>query len=227
MKRLLHLLLFLALVPSLLALLPRLRAERPGPVALVLDAEAVRAQAKAQGQSLLQALAQYRAQGVNGVAFPERLVKDWIAEGALLYRQGRELREEGLPARRDWYYLKGEAWLLDLLQRAYHLPTERLGEWLGFPVDVQAFPAFYAFSEIQKAKEAAFTWWSGPSTTPCAAWSPGFPWCPRRRTRGLPGPGGLGLPPPAGGGPGPGPGPRGSLRGPPSPAFWPTGKGAC
>ncbi len=179
MKRLLHLLLFLALVPSLLALLPRLRAERPGPVALVLDAEAVRPQAKAQGQSLLQALAQYRAQGVGGVAFPERLVKDWVAEGALLYRQGRELREEGLPARRDWYYLKGEAWLLDLLQRAYHLPTERLGEWLGFPVDVQAFPAFYPFSEIQKAKEAGFYVVVRPINHPLRRLEPGLPLVPK------------------------------------------------
>ena len=45
MRALLHLLLFLALLPSLLALAPRLRAQAPGPVALVLDAEAVREEA--------------------------------------------------------------------------------------------------------------------------------------------------------------------------------------
>jgi len=154
--RLLNLVILLALVPSLLALAPRLKAERPGPVALVMDAEALRQEAKREGKDLLQALEAYRALGVRGVAFPERLVKDWVAEGALLYRQGRELREAGLPARPGWHYLKGEAWLVELLERAYALPTERLGEWLGFPLDVQAFPAFYPLDEVRKAKEAGY-----------------------------------------------------------------------
>ena len=156
MTRLLNLVILLALVPSLLALAPRLKAERPGPVALVMDAEALRQEAKREGKDLLQALEAYRALGVRGVAFPERLVKDWVAEGALLYRQGRELREAGLPARPGWHYLKGEAWLVELLERAYALPTERLGEWLGFPLDVQAFPAFYPLDEVRKAKEAGY-----------------------------------------------------------------------
>jgi hypothetical protein len=155
-KRLLNLVILLALVPSLLALVPRLQAERPGPVALVMDAEALRQEAKAEGKDLLMALEAYRALGVTGVAFPERLVKDWVAEGALLYRQGRELLEAGLPARPGWYYLKGEAWLVELLERAYALPRERLGEWLGFPLDVQAFPAFYPLGEVRKAKEAGY-----------------------------------------------------------------------
>jgi hypothetical protein len=156
MKRLLQALVLLALLPSLLSLAPRLKAERPGPVVLLLDAEAVREEARAQGQGLLEALARYRTLGVEGVAFPERFVKDWVAQGTLLYRTGRELAEAGLPARPDWYYLKGEAWLLDLLARAYTLPTERLGPWLGFPVDVQAFPAFYPLEEVRRAKEAGF-----------------------------------------------------------------------
>ena len=156
MNALLNLVILLALLPSLLALAPRLKAERPGPVALVMDAEALRQEAKREGKDLLQALEAYRALGVRGVAFPERLVKDWVAEGALLYRQGRELLEAGLPARPGWHYLKGEAWLVELLERAYALPTERLGEWLGFPLDVQAFPAFYPLDEVRKAKEAGY-----------------------------------------------------------------------
>jgi len=156
MNALLNLVILLALLPSLLALAPRLKAERPGPVALVMDAEALRQEAKREGKDLLQALEAYRALGVRGVAFPERLVKDWVAEGALLYRQGRELLEAGLPARPGWYYLKGEAWLVELLERAYTLPTERLGEWLGFPLDVQAFPAFYPLDEVRQAKEAGY-----------------------------------------------------------------------
>ncbi|TFU25571.1 DUF5693 family protein [Thermus tengchongensis] len=156
MKRLLNLLILLALAPSLLALLPRLRAEHPGPVVLLMDAEALREEARAQGKDLLAVLEAYRPLGVEGIAFPERFVKDWVAQGALLYRTGRELLEAGLPAKPGWYYLKGEAWLLDLLAQAYDLPTERLGPWLGFPLDVQAFPAFYPLSEIQAAKEAGF-----------------------------------------------------------------------
>lgn len=156
MKRLLNLLILLALAPSLLALLPRLRAEHPGPVVLLMDAEALREEARAQGKDLLAVLEAYRPLGVEGIAFPERFVKDWVAQGALLYRTGRELLEAGLPAKPSWYYLKGEAWLLDLLAQAYDLPTERLGPWLGFPLDVQAFPAFYPLSEIQAAKEAGF-----------------------------------------------------------------------
>ena len=152
MRALLHLLLFLALLPSLLALAPRLRAQAPGPVALVLDAEAVREEARARGEDLMAALARYQAFGVNGVAFPERLVRDWVGEGVLLYRQGRELVEMGLSARPGWHYLKGDPALLALLERAYDLPSERLGEWLGFPVDVQALPAFYNLEELRQAK---------------------------------------------------------------------------
>lgn len=152
MRAFLHLLLFLALLPSLFALAPRLRAQAPGPVALVLDAEAVREEARARGEDLMAALARYQALGVNGVAFPERLVRDWVGEGVLLYRQGRELVEMGLSARPGWHYLKGDPALLALLERAYDLPSERLGEWLGFPVDVQAFPAFYNLEELRQAK---------------------------------------------------------------------------
>ncbi len=178
MKRFLHLLILLALVPSLLALVPRLEGERPGPVALVMDAEALRAEAKAAGKDLLSALAAYRALGVNGIAFPERLVKDWVAEGVLLYRQGRELAETGLSAKPGWYYLKGEVWLVDLLERAYALPKERLGPWLGFPLDVQAFPAFYPLDEIQRAKEAGYYVVVRPSNHRQRALDPALPLVP-------------------------------------------------
>lgn len=178
MKRFLNTLILLALVPSLLALLPRMRAERPGPVVLLMDAEAVREQARAEGQSLLEALLQYRRLGVEGVAFPERFVKDWVAQGALLYRTGRELAEMGLQAKPDWYYLKGEAWLLELLAQAYTLPTERVGPWLGFPVDVQAFPAFYPLEEIRQAKEAGFYVAVRPINQRLRRLDPGLPLVP-------------------------------------------------
>ncbi|GLV48270.1 hypothetical protein TJA_14260 [Thermus sp. LT1-2-5] len=156
MRAFLNLALLLALFPSLLALSPRLRAERPGPVVLVVDAESVREEARAQGKSLLEVLQDYRAQGVMGVAFPEHFLKEWVDLGVLRYRSGSELLEEGLPARKGWYYVKGEAWLQALLEKAYALPTHRLGDWLGFPLDVQAFPAFYPLEEMREAKEAGF-----------------------------------------------------------------------
>ncbi|TBH21490.1 DUF5693 family protein [Thermus thermamylovorans] len=155
MKRLLDALILLALLPSLLALLPRLEAERPEAL-LLLDGQALWDEARIRGQEPLALLLAYRELGVGGVAFPERTVRDWVDRGALLYRPGRELAEAGLPARPGWYYLQGEGWLLDLLSRAYDLPSERVGPWLGFPLDVLAFPAFYPLAEVRRAKEAGF-----------------------------------------------------------------------
>jgi hypothetical protein len=98
MNRWLNLLILLSLLPSLLALSPRLQAERPGPVALVVDAEALREEAKVQGKGLLEVLAAYRALGVNGVAFPERFVKDWVAGGVLLLTvRGGSFWRRGFP----------------------------------------------------------------------------------------------------------------------------------
>ncbi|MEN2982502.1 MAG: DUF5693 family protein [Thermus sp.] len=179
MKRLLQALILLALLPSLLALGPRLRAERPGPVVLMLDAEAAWEEARSQGQSLLQTLQAYRALGVEGVAFPERFVKDWVAQGALLYRTGRELREMGLPAKPGWYYVKGEGWLMALLERAYQLPSERVGPWLGFPVDIQTLPAFYPLGEIRAAKEAGFYVVVRPINHRLRRLDPGLPLVPQ------------------------------------------------
>lgn len=156
MRAFLQGLLFLAALLSLPALGPRLKADRPGPVALLMDGKALEDEARARGEDLLTALRRYRALGVEGVAFPERFLKDWVDAGALLYRTGAELKEMGLPARPGWYYLQGEGWLLDLLERAYELPKERVGPWLGFPLDVLAFPAFYDLKAIRQAKAEGF-----------------------------------------------------------------------
>lgn len=156
MRAFLQGLLFLAALLSLPALGPRLKADRPGPVALLMDGKALEDEARARGEDLLTALRRYRALGVEGVAFPERFLKDWVDAGALLYRTGAELKEMGLPARPGWYYLQGEGWLLDLLERAYELPKERVGPWLGFPLDVLAFPAFYDPKAIRQAKAEGF-----------------------------------------------------------------------
>ncbi|APD10220.1 MULTISPECIES: DUF5693 family protein [Thermus] len=179
MRAFFNVLLLLALFPSLLALAPRLRAERPGPVVLLLDAESVREEARVEGKSLLEVLEGYRALGVQGVAFPERFLKDWVDEGVLLYRPGSELREAGLTARKGWYYVKGEAWLVELLAKAYALPTHRLGDWLGFPLDVQAFPAFYPLEELRQAKAAGFYVAVRPINHRLRLLDPGLPLVPK------------------------------------------------
>ncbi|KGQ22959.2 DUF5693 family protein [Thermus filiformis] len=143
MRRTLNLLLLLALVPSLLSLLPRIRAERPGPVVLVMDGKALEDEARARGEDLVAAFRRYQAQGVRGVALYENTVRDWVDKGALLLRRGRELREEGLPARPGWFYLKGEGWLLKALKTAYELPVHEVGGYLGFPLDPSFLPALY------------------------------------------------------------------------------------
>ncbi|MEJ5335829.1 MAG: DUF5693 family protein [Thermus sp.] len=178
MRAFLQGLLLLSFLLSLPALGPRLQADRPGPVVLLMDGKALEDEARARGEDLLTALRRYRALGVEGVAFPERFLKDWVDTGALFYRPGAELREMGLPARPGWYYLKGESWLLDLLEGAYEFPKERVGPWLGFPVDVSAFPAFYDLEAIRKAKEEGFYVAVRPINARLRRLDPGLPIVP-------------------------------------------------
>ena len=73
----------------------------------------------------------------------------------LLNLGGQALLEAGLPPSlyAEVQLLPEEdPALLARLERAYDLPSERLGEWLGFPVDVQALPAFYNLEELRQAK---------------------------------------------------------------------------
>ena len=154
MKKALNLLLLLALVPSLFSLLPRLEAERPGPVGLVMDGKALEEEARSRGESFLEAFRRYQAQGVVGVSLYESTVRDWVDRGSLLLKRGLELKEEGLPARPGWFYLKGDKGLLDLLQTAYTLPTHALPGYLGFPIDPSFLPALYDPSLAQALKTA-------------------------------------------------------------------------
>lgn len=154
MKKALNLLLLLALVPSLFSLLPRLEAERPGPVVLVMDGKALEEEARTRGESFLEAFRRYQAQGVFGVALYENTVRDWVDQGALLLKRGLELKEEGLPARPGWFYLKGEEWLLKELRTAYTLPTHEVPGYLGFPLDPSFLPALYDPRRAQALKAA-------------------------------------------------------------------------
>lgn len=154
MKKALNLLLLLALVPSLFSLLPRLEAERPGPVVLVMDGKALEEEARTRGESFLEAFRRYQAQGVFGVALYENTVRDWVDQGTLLLKRGLELKEEGLPARPGWFYLKGEGRLLKELRTAYTLPTHELPGYLGFPLDPSFLPALYNPRRAQALKAA-------------------------------------------------------------------------
>ncbi|MGQ9511081.1 MAG: DUF5693 family protein [Thermaceae bacterium] len=169
MKKLLNILILLSLLPSLLSLVPRMEAEKPGPVVLVMDGKALEEEARAQGEGLLEAYRRYRDQGVLGVALYEATVQDWVDRGNLLLRRGLELQKEGLPARPGWFYLEGEGWLLETLKKAYTLPVHELPGHLGFPMDPSFLPAFYDPRLVQalKAEGAYFVYrpWNHPLRT--------------------------------------------------------------
>jgi hypothetical protein len=97
MNRWLNLLILLSLLPSLLALSPRLRAERPGPVALVVDAEALREEAKVQGKGLFEVLAAYRALGVTGSPSPSGSSRTGWRVGSSFTARGGSFRRRGFP----------------------------------------------------------------------------------------------------------------------------------
>ncbi len=147
MKRILQLLILLALLPSLLALYPRHRLERPGPVVLTLDGLAVREEARLRGIDLEVLLDRYRDQGVRGVGVYELRTEDWVKRGRALYADGNLLRliHPGGGFEPGWYYLSPrEPEDLDLIADAWTLPQHRIAwldrVWIGFPKDVLTMP---------------------------------------------------------------------------------------
>ncbi|AEB11716.1 DUF5693 family protein [Marinithermus hydrothermalis] len=146
MRRWLNLILFLSLIPSLLSLAPRLEAERPGPVVLMLDGNAALEEAARRGVSLPDLLAEYRKLGVRGVGVYESTVADLVRAGRVLYQPGATLRllfpEAGFDP--GWYYATGDEAVLSRLRTAWRLPQHRVywegRVWLGFPVNVEKFP---------------------------------------------------------------------------------------
>lgn len=160
--RLLRWLILLALLPSLLALQPRLAAEHPGPVALTLDMAAVLDEARATGQDVWDLLEQYRSWGVNGLAIAEPNLRTLITLGQVNYADGSSLKliypQAGFRA--GWYYLEAPPALLEQLASLWKLPSHRLtvnqNQWLGSPIDVAFFPAATPQDWVDRATQLGF-----------------------------------------------------------------------
>ena len=147
MKRLLQLLLLLALLPTLAALTERWRVERPGAVVLTLDGQAVREEARLRGLDLNDLLDRYRDRGVRGLGVYELRAQDWVERGKAIYGDGNLLRliHPGGGFEPGWYYLSPrEPEDLDLIADAWTLPQHRIAwldrVWIGFPKDVLTMP---------------------------------------------------------------------------------------
>lgn len=133
----------LSVVLSLPALLPRMQAERPGPVVLVMDGEEVTEQARFVGKTFLQLMEEYRALGVEGVALYEQPVRNWVNRGVLTYHPANTLQliYPNAQIKPGWFYLAGPPALLDAMVARWNIPTERVligtQTWLATPVNVE------------------------------------------------------------------------------------------
>lgn len=146
MRWILRLLILGALVPSLLALLPRQQAETPGPVLIMIDGQALEAEALAAGETVWQRLVHYRDLGVRGVAVYEPSIRDLVNRGELAAASGSVLSliypSAGFLA--GWNYLydfpAGYLW-----PGAEKFPEHRVvaegQEFRGYPLPLENLPA--------------------------------------------------------------------------------------
>jgi hypothetical protein len=154
------------------ALLPRMKAERPGPVVLMIDGEAIADQARVEGKTFEALLQEYKAQGVGGVALYERSVRGLLDKSQLTYQSASSLKllYPVAPVKPGWYYLTGPAALLDQLAAEWNVPTERVTigtqTWLGAPLDVGNFPAGFDTNLFRRLKAQGFYLAARPSNHP-------------------------------------------------------------
>ena len=146
MRWILRLLILGALVPSFLALLPRAQAEKLGPVLIMIDGQALEAEALAFGETMWQRLMYYRDLGVRGVAVYEPTVRDLVNRGEFAVASGSVLSliypEAGFLA--GWNYLyefpSGYLW-----PGAGKFPEHRVvaggQEFRGYPLPLENLPA--------------------------------------------------------------------------------------
>jgi len=162
LKNILRIVVIAAVLLSIPALLPRMQIERPGPVVLVMDGEALADEARARGQTFLQLAEEYKAQGVGGLAIYEQTVRNWLDQGVVTYQSAASLKLLYPVARvkPGWYYLTGPVPLLDQWVSRWNIPTEKLQigvqTWLGAPLDFGGFPAGFDLELTRKLKEAGF-----------------------------------------------------------------------
>ncbi|MCL6525743.1 MAG: DUF5693 family protein [Thermaceae bacterium] len=169
---LLRIAVLLAALVCIPALLPRMKAERPGPVILMMDGEAVSDEARTEGKSLEALLQEYKAQGVGGVALYERSVRGLVDKGRIIYQSAANLKliYPVAPVKPGWYYLTGPTALLDQLAAEWDVPTERITigtqTWLGAPLDVGGFPAGFDPDLFRQLKAQGFYLAARPLNSP-------------------------------------------------------------
>ncbi|GGJ50189.1 DUF5693 family protein [Deinococcus roseus] len=160
LRTLLYALLCLSLIPALILGWNRIQFERAQQVTvLTMDMPTLHDQALSTGKTDDELLAEYRQQGINGVAIFEDMVKDRIDRGELMMVGGYALKALHPEAklRPNWaYYLSLKAGAAEDLVQRYTLQSEKAevaGQtWYGFPVDLAAYPAGPNLPEINKRK---------------------------------------------------------------------------
>lgn len=158
----LRIVILLSALLSLPALLPRMQAERPGPVVLVMDGEEVADQARFTGKTFLQLMEEYRALGVGGVALYEQPVRSWVNRGLLSYHSANTLQllYPNAQIKPGWFYLAGLPALLEAMVARWDIPTERVligtQTWLATPVNVEFFPAGFDLALARELKAQGF-----------------------------------------------------------------------
>jgi len=147
MKKFLTALIILALFPSLYALKERVKVERPGPVVLTVDEQAVRDESRLRGIDLDELLDYYRDLGARGLGIYEMRASDWVNRGKAVYADGNLLRliHPGGGFEPGWYYLSPRnPDDLEVFARSWTLPQHRVAwlerVWIGFPKDVLNMP---------------------------------------------------------------------------------------
>lgn len=160
LRTLLYALLCLSLIPALMLGWNRIQFERAQQVtALTLDMPTLRDQAIATGKTEDELLQDYRALGVNGLAIYEDLVKDRIERGELMVQGGYSILSlyPNAPVKPNWvYYRSIQAGSAEDLAQRYVLKSEEVTfngqKWIGFPMDLAAFPAGPNLPELEKRK---------------------------------------------------------------------------
>lgn len=162
LRNILRMVVLLSAVLSLPALLPRMQAERPGPVVLIMDGEEVADQARFTGKTILQVMQEYQTLGVGGVALYEQTVRNWVSRGLLTYHPSNTLQlvYPNAQIRPGWFYLTGPSALLDSMVARWNIPSEKVligtQTWLATPVNVDFFPAGYDLTLARELKAQGF-----------------------------------------------------------------------
>lgn len=171
-SNILRLIVVAAALLSIPALLPRMQVERPGPVVLVMDGEAIADEARATGKSFEELALEYKNQGIGGIALYEQSVRSWFDRGLVTYQSAPSLKllYPVAKVKPGWYYLTGPVELLDRWAAGWTIPTEKIQigvqTWLGAPLDFGSLPAGFDSELIQKLKADGFYLVARPSNHP-------------------------------------------------------------